>query len=149
MMNIRWMIRGDMPTVMAIEQQSFDAPWSEEEFIRRLRKRNCIGLVAESEGQVVGFVLYDLHKGRLALGRIAVHPSSRRHGVGKAMMDKLKAKLCPEGRNRITVNVHEANLSAQLFFSRQGMRATGVLRGHFGEQDAYAMMWRLQSEVMA
>ena len=37
---------------------SFEFPWSEEDFIRCLRQRNCIGMVAEHDEQVVG--IHDL-----------------------------------------------------------------------------------------
>ncbi len=60
--HIRWMIRRDMPSVIEIEENSFEFPWSEDEFIRCLRQRNCIGMVAELSEQVVGFMIYELHK---------------------------------------------------------------------------------------
>ena len=51
--HIRWMIRRDMPEVLSIENESFEFPWSEEDFIRCLRQRNCIGMVAEHHDRVV------------------------------------------------------------------------------------------------
>ena len=45
--NIRWFIRRDMPEVVAIEKQGFEFPWSEEDFLRCLRLRHTIGMVAE------------------------------------------------------------------------------------------------------
>ena len=45
--HIRWMIRRDMPEVLGIENSSFEFSWSEDDFIRCLRQRNCIGMVAE------------------------------------------------------------------------------------------------------
>ena len=66
--HIRWMIRRDMPEVLDIENRSFEFPWSEEEFIRCLRQRNCIGMVAEHEQHVVGFMIYELHKNRHHIG---------------------------------------------------------------------------------
>ena len=45
--HIRWMIRRDMSDVLEIENNSFEFPWFEEDFIRCLRQRNCIGMVAE------------------------------------------------------------------------------------------------------
>ena len=45
--HIRWMIRRDMPEVLQTEQESFDYSWTEEDFLRCLRQRNCIGMVAE------------------------------------------------------------------------------------------------------
>ncbi|MEK6238743.1 MAG: ribosomal-protein-alanine N-acetyltransferase RimI, partial [Planctomycetales bacterium] len=52
--HIRWMIRRDMPEVLAIENSSFEFPWSEEDFLRSLQQRNCIGMVAEWEDSIVG-----------------------------------------------------------------------------------------------
>ena len=45
--HIRWMIRRDMPEILEIEKQSFEFPWCEEDFIRCLRQRNCIGMVRQ------------------------------------------------------------------------------------------------------
>src|SRR3954469_10610522 len=76
--HIRWMIRRDMPEVLAIEQQSFPFPWCEEEFLRVLRQRNCIGMVAEYGERVVGFMIYELHKNRLHVLNFSVAADSRR-----------------------------------------------------------------------
>ena len=87
--HIRWMIRRDMSEVQQIESHCFEFPWSEEDFIRCLRQRNCIGMVAEHEERVLGFMIYELHKTRLHVLNFAVHPSHRRLGVGTAMAQKL------------------------------------------------------------
>ena len=50
---LRWMIRRDMPEVLAIEQEAFEFPWSDEDFTRCLRQRNCIGMVAEVGDSVI------------------------------------------------------------------------------------------------
>src|SRR5204862_6467086 len=63
--HIRWMIRRDMPEVLHTEQQSFEFAWTEEDFLRCLRQRNCIGMVAEHGEKVVGFMIYELHKAKL------------------------------------------------------------------------------------
>ena len=69
---IRWMIRADMPDVLAIEQDVFEFPWFEQDFVRCLRQRNCIGMVAEQGDRVVGYMIYELHKSRLHLLNFAV-----------------------------------------------------------------------------
>jgi len=146
---IRWMIRRDMPSVLAIEESSFEFPWSEEEFIRCLRQRNCIGMVAEREDEVVGFMIYELHKNRLHLLNFAVHPSSRRENVGSDMIEKLSSKLSVERRNRIMLEVRETNLEAQLFFKNLGFRAISVLRDYYEDttEDAYLMQYRYRASV--
>src|SRR5215467_10391501 len=96
---IRWMIRRDMPEVLAIEQHSFEFPWCENDFLRCLRQRNCIGMVAEHDDQVVGFMIYELHKARLHVLNIAVSSRFRRLGVGVQMIEKLIGKLSSQRRN--------------------------------------------------
>ena len=126
--HIRWMIRRDMPEVLDVENHSFEFPWTEDDFIRCLRQRNCIGMVAEFEERVVGFMIYELHKSRLHVLNFAVHREFRRHGIGAAMLQKLISKLSQQRRSRVLLEVRETNLAAQLFFRNCGFRAISVLR---------------------
>lgn len=147
--HIRWMIRRDMPSVLSIEDASFEFPWCEEEFIRCLRQRNCIGMVAERDDEVVGFMIYELHKNRLHLLNFAVDPSYRRSMVGKSMVEKLVSKLSMDRRNRIMLEVRETNLDAQLFFKQLGFRAISVLRDFYEDttEDAYLMQLRYRPNM--
>ena len=142
--HIRWMIRRDMPEVLDIEQASFEFPWQEEDFLRCLRQRNCIGMVAEYDERVVGFMVYELHKDHLHVLNFAVHSDLRCQGVGRQMAEKLFGKLSHDRRNRVSLEIRETNLSAQLFFQNLGFVATDVLRDHYDDttEDAYLMVFR-------
>lgn len=146
--HIRWMIRRDMPEVLDIENHSFEFPWSEEDFIRCLRQRNCIGMVAEFDERVVGSMIYELHKTRLHILNFSVHEEYRRRCVGKAMINKLISKLSFQRRNRIMLEIRETNLAAQLFFRAAGFRAISVLRDFYDDttEDAYLMQYRYQPQ---
>ena len=128
---IRWLIRRDMPEVMEIEVNSFPAPWSEEDFTLALKQRNCIGMVAEDDDEILGYMVYESHKTSLVLINFAVHPQFRRCGVGTAMIAKLKWKLPRMKRKTIRVIVVEKNLEAQLFLRGQGFIAKNIIRNHF------------------
>ncbi len=143
--HIRWMIRRDMYKVLAIERSAFEVPWLEEEFVRCLRRRNTIGMVAESQERVVGFMIYELHKQKLRVLNFAVAEGDRRRGVGRQMIDKLISKLGGQRRTRITLEVRESNLTAQLFFRAAGFKAVAVLRDWYddAEEDAYQMQYRI------
>src|SRR5262249_38310982 len=143
--HIRWMIRRDMPEVLQTEQASFEYAWTEEDFLRCLRQRNCIGMVAEQGEKGVGFMIYELHKAKLHILNFAVHPGYRRLGVGAQMVAKLISKLSSHRRTRITLEVRETNLPAQLFFRVQGFRALRVLRAYYEDsgEDAFQMQYRL------
>jgi ribosomal-protein-alanine N-acetyltransferase len=144
---IRWLIRRDMPEVLDIEQGSFEFAWTEEDFLCCLRQRNCIGMVAERDHEIVGFMVYELHKAKLRILNFAVRPDCRRHGVGRQMVQRLVDKLSQQRRQEIVLHVRETNLSAQLFFRGQGFRAVSVVRGHYDDttEDAYYMQFRLDT----
>jgi len=146
--HIRWMIRRDMADVLEIENSSFEFPWFEEDFIRCLRQRNCIGMVAEYDEHIVGFMIYELHKVRLHILNFAVHPEFRRNHVGEQMVSKLISKLSYQRRTQITLEVRETNLEAQLFFRGQDFRATSVLRSFYEDtpEDAYLMEYQYRQE---
>ncbi len=147
--HIRWMIRRDMPEVLKIEQSGFEFPWAEEDFIRCLRQRNCIGMVAECGEEIVGFMIYELHKNRLHILNFAVTPAARRKCVGTQMIEKLISKLTSQKRTRISLEVRETNLPAQMFFKQGGFRAVSVLRDFYDDstEDAYVMQYHYRAEA--
>lgn len=146
--HVRWMIRRDMDEVYAIEAESFEFPWSEEEFIRCLRQRNCIGMVAERDDCVVGYMIYELHKNRLHILNFAVAASARRMRIGRKMLETLFLKLNPQRRSRILLEIRESNLDGQLFFKACGFRAVSVLKDFYDDttEDAYVFQYRIKAE---
>lgn len=137
--HVRWMIRRDMVRVLEIENESFDYPWSEVAFHQVLRQRNCIAMVAEAGDNVIGYMVYEMHRYRLHLLNFAVCPFHRRTGIGKQLMEKLKSKLSWGRRSRINCEIREANLEAQLWFKAHGFRCLSILKDFYDDttEDAY------------
>jgi len=143
---IRWMIRRDMAEVLAIEADEFALPWHESDFVRMLSNRNGIGMVAELDSSVAGYMVYELQKTRMVLHNLAVAGAMQGRGVGRQLIDKLKAKLSDRRRREIICHIGEWNLDAHLFFRAMGFRADKILRGHFPEepnQAAYRFVYRV------
>lgn len=141
--HIRWLIRRDMPGVMAIENGSFDFPWEEAEFADCLKSRSVIGLVCEREDTVVGFIVYELAKGMLYVVNMAVHPAFRHEGVGSQMLKKLFGKLC-EKRPDIVIDVREENLECQLFLKANDFNCREILKDHYDNgESAYRFRYNL------
>ena len=101
----------------------------EIDLIRVLRSRSTICVVAELDGSVEGFAVYDLLPKMIRLVNFAVCPTIRRRGIGSAMLSKLVAKLTPGRRSRLEATVRETNLGAQKVFASQGFRAVRVVAG--------------------
>lgn len=142
---IRWMIRKDLPTVLNIEERCFEYPWGEEDFIKTLRQRTIIGMVAERGDQVVGFMIYELHKFRIHVLSMAVDPDYSRQGIGRIMVEKLISKLSYQRRNRVLLEVRETNLPAQMFFKSMGFKAVGILNHFYDDCDEDAYMFELRA----
>jgi len=141
-LQVRWLIRRDMDEVLCIEQASFNRPWTEEDFLRCLRQRNIIAMVAEHHESIVGYMLYLLCRHHIELFNFAVHPAWRRRHIGSQMASRLVGRLSSHGRSAITLTLHEANLAAQLFFRKQGFLAVDVLRAHYdGDRDGFVMRY--------
>jgi len=140
---IRWMIRRDMAEVLGIEMDSFEYPWSEDNFVRCLRQRNVMGMVAENDNEdIVGFMIYELHKSRLHIRNFAVGEQWRRYGVGTAMLNRIKKKLHAERRIFISLDLVDEHKDwiglegARQFFESVGFTALSEVkryeaRGHW------------------
>lgn len=140
--HVRWLIRRDMPEVLDIEAASSPAPWAEEDFLRTLRQRNCIGTVAEHGEKVVGFMIYELHKTKLHLLKIAVSPDCRRRQVGTQMVEKLRSKLRAHERTCVTTEDAGRSLPAMKFFAALGFRGES-------SNDGIVFSWALPDAVVA
>jgi [ribosomal protein S18]-alanine N-acetyltransferase len=142
--HIRWMIRRDMPEVLAIDAASYPERWGEETFLTHLRNHSTIGMVAELGETVVGFMLYELHKSSIGLIRFAVAPVRRYEGVGRQMTDKLAGKLASHHRTRIVCEVDERLTAGHLFLGRVGYVATRIVPGD--DHDDYRFVYRFMDE---
>jgi ribosomal-protein-alanine N-acetyltransferase len=130
---VRWMIRRDLPEVLAIEAENGPpVPGSlmEERFLRFNRGRSNIPLISEMKEVITGFCLYTLTPEQLWLRRIAVASAWRFQGMATAMVNKMKKGIRTGAkRTGIVVFVPEENLAAQLFFKSQDFKARGLEDG--------------------
>jgi ribosomal-protein-alanine N-acetyltransferase len=128
--HVRWMIRRDMAEVVAVEAAGFPDPWAEGDILCLLRERNCIGMVAEHAGRVVGHLVYELQEGRLELLRLAVCPKYRDLGVGAALAAKLTGKLSISRRTHAVARVPPGMPDARAFLRAVGFAHVAVEDDH-------------------
>lgn len=147
---IRWMIRRDMPEILAIENKNFEYSWLEKDFIRCLRQRNCAGLVAEYEDEIVGYVVYKRRRNSIGILSFATAEWAQRQGVASQMMASIMDKLTSLCCNRLVLEVRESNLDAQLFLRENGFAAISTLKDFYEEtsEDAYVMEFHHRETFM-
>ena len=143
-LHVRWALRRDLAEIVAIEADSYDRAWTEEDFLDVMRSRDTIVYVAVRADAVVGYVAMRMHAASLEIVNLAVAPGCRHQAVGSKLVDKVVSRIYSGRRTRVDVAVREGNLPAQLFFKNVGFRATSVSRDHFDNgESAYLMAYSL------
>ena len=100
----------------------------------QLEKPNIVILVAERDGEVVGYtyagvegVDYMALRGPAGvLYDIVVDPAHREQGVGRALLDATLEALKAKGAPRVVLSTAERNEPAQRLFARAGFRRTMI-----------------------
>ena len=100
----------------------------------QLKKPDVVVLVAERDGEVVGYtyagvegVDYMSLRGPAGvLHDIVVDPAHRGAGVGRTLLDATLAWLEARGAPRVVLSTAERNEAAQRLFARAGFRRTMV-----------------------
>ena len=101
--NFRWLVRRDLPQVLAMDVGvNLDDAWTEAEWIRHLRQKNIIGMVAErGDEEVSGVCLFELRKTYLVVLKFFVGPEYRCQGVGSMMLRRMQDKVDYAGRQSL------------------------------------------------
>jgi len=98
---------------------------------QRFRERPALEvLVAEMDGQVVGFLALALTPGltglRALLGEMAVDPAHQRQGIGAALLEAAIQCASRCGATHLLVDTSRGDPAAQEFYRACGFEAGGV-----------------------
>lgn len=134
----------DIPGVQIVERQCFTIPWSRGIFHSELTKNdNAFYVVAELDGEIIGYagVWIILDEGHVT--NIAVHPKYQRRGIGRQLMEAITAFAAGRGAVRMTLEVRVSNFVAQDLYKQLGYEICGVRKGYYQDtkEDAY-IMWK-------
>jgi [ribosomal protein S18]-alanine N-acetyltransferase len=134
---------------MAIEKTSFRFPWSSGFFLQELQVACARSILAEIEGQIVGYVLFWLLPGAIDIHNIAVHVDYRRRGIARLLLGKVVAEARNQSSLRVMLEVRRSNLPAQKLYQSLGFLTTGVRKGYYSDdgEDALAMSLDLASQI--
>lgn len=134
---------GDFERLWAIDQCCFEAElaYSRAELRFYIRLPGAFTLVADSEGEPVGFVVARIVRGTTGhIITIDVLAQWRRGGTGSLLLNAAEARLAGCGCKRITLETAVNNLAAIKFYHRHGYTAVRTLRDYYSNGiDAIAM----------
>jgi [ribosomal protein S18]-alanine N-acetyltransferase len=148
---IQSMIDGDLDPVIRIADSHTGAPhWPRSAYLVALRPESTpqrLALVATGPAQdrVLGFIVASLLPPQAELESIAIAPDSLRRGVGRQLVEALRAELSKSAISTIALEVRASNLTALAFYRSLGFVQTGRRPHYYADpiEDAVLMELRL------
>ncbi len=128
--------------VAAMEKLCFSDPWSENSVRSELENPLSLWLVAESDGAVIGYVGSQSVLGESDMMNLAVSPSARRCGVGRALVVELVSRLCEQGNYQLTLEVRASNDGAQQLYQQLGFLEVGRRKNYYSNPKEDALILR-------
>jgi ribosomal protein S18 acetylase RimI-like enzyme len=127
---IRTFVRGDEEAVVALwEAAGLTRPWNDphKDIARKLRVQPEGLLVAVAGTEIVGTVMagYEGHRGWI--NYLAVLPTHRRAGVGRALMAEAERMLAAAGCPKVSLQLRSTNRGAIGFYAALGYTQDDVI----------------------
>lgn len=128
--SVREATAADLPAVTALHTAAFPDAYA----TARQVLDDDVTLVADHEGSVIGYAAGQLQAdGQAYVDFMAVDPTARGRGWGRALMETLAHRLVASGRpDRLHLTVDEERLAARALYQSLGMREDAVIRGYRG-----------------
>lgn len=135
---------GDCASIADISRRFIEAglPWSWTAARVRyyVRNRDCAVIVARDGRRVIGFAIMEFHDAHAHLNLLAVLPSCRHRGVGRALVEWLEESARVAGVFLVRLELRATNRTARKFYGRLGYLETGISPLYYaGQEDAIRM----------
>lgn len=146
----------DLDRILRIEQESFSMPWTRKMFEVEL-SQNPFGhlYVARPAGReggagdFVGYVCFWVVFEEFRLMTLAVEPSARRQGIGRALLRHALALGCAQGATRAVLEVRASNAAALRLYEEAGFQHVAVRERYYTNpvEDAVLMERELSPDT--
>jgi [ribosomal protein S18]-alanine N-acetyltransferase len=140
---VRRMRPGDLDAVCRIEEATFTMAWRRRTFEGLLRRDDSELLVAEREGEVVGYSICWAVADQAELGNLAVAEEARGLGVGRHLLEAVLAGMRTRGAAELFLEVRASNLEAQRLYRRYGFEEVDRRARYYTQPVEDALVLRL------
>ena len=145
MMNITEMKQQHVAQVAELEALCFSDPWSEQSIASELKNNLAFWLVAEEDGEVVGYIGSQTVFPESDVMNVAVRPDRRRLGIGQILVEALIRHLQTRECESLTLEVRASNASAIALYEKLGFAQIGLRKNYYRnpKEDALILRKRL------
>jgi [ribosomal protein S18]-alanine N-acetyltransferase len=142
MLIFRPMVEDDLPSIMRIEQEAYQFPWTETIFRDCLRVGYCCWTL-ESDDELVAHGVMSVAAGESHILNLCVHPDSQNIGLGKDMLSHLMEIARHHGAEMAFLEVRPSNEAAIRLYMSAGFDEVGIRNDYYpaesGREDALIM----------
>ena len=143
---LRPMTKADLDAVCLLEEQCFSVPWSRESMEKEIEGNDQAHyLVAEIDGNVVGYAGFwqVLDEGHIM--NIAVAPEMRGRSIGEELLRTMLQQGTQLGIIYWTLEVRVSNVAAIGLYEKVGFSSAGIRPGYYEKppEDANIMWYKL------
>ena len=117
---IRPAAESDLPALAALESACFAHPWSEKSLAETLGNGRSLFLLAEREGEALGY-----------LGMEYVLDEGRRQGIADALLNELLRRAKGLGLATVTLEVRETNAPAIALYQKHDFVPVGRRKNYY------------------
>lgn len=139
---IRKGLSNDIDKIFALEQVCFTSPWTRE-MIRRDIEENRFGtyIVAELDGNIVGYIGFWSIVDECQIVNVAVSPVLRGQSIGTFLVDTVLSATKDAGIKRWTLEVRAGNEAAKALYRKLGFVEDAVRKDYYDDpkEDAILM----------
>lgn len=130
-MIIRRMKEEDAPQVALIEADNFSVPWSEKSFREAAVKTETIYVVAEEDGEILGYAGAWCVFGEADITNVCVRKVSRKQGIGTKMLQFLIEEGVNVKIKTFFLEVRESNSAAISLYEKFGFQKIGIRKNFY------------------
>lgn len=145
LVEIRKMTLDDLDGIMEIEVEAFPVPWPREAYEKELTGNElAYYVVAESEGEIVGYAgLWEV-VGEGHITNVAVRKECRGQGISTLLMQALLNRMLELNFYGMTLEVRVSNVCARSLYEKFGFESVGVRKNYYSDNGEDAIvMWRV------
>ena len=131
----------DLPEILALERACFAFPWTEEMLVSSFRSPLFWGVLAEEDGEILGYLggetLYELSETLV----VAVKKSARNKGLATELFARFEKEAREKGAEKAMLEVRVSNTAARALYEKLGYAPIAVRKKYYPDngEDAIVM----------
>ena len=121
----------EITSVLSIEEQNSDYPWSQLQFTTSIENSNNLCYCLNLNGKMIGYLIAMLAVDTADILNIGIDSDFKRQGYGTALLNHLIKELRKRHIDEILLEVRAGNQSAIQFYKKQGFEEISVRKNYY------------------